>query len=83
MSRYTQKAAITVSQIVHAKAEGRRLACITCYDSAFARLIDQTAIDLVLVGDSLGNVMLGHDGTIPVTVDDMVHHTKEIGRAHV
>lgn len=80
MSRYTEKAAITVSQIVQAKAEKRKLATITCYDSAFARLIDQTAIDLVLVGDSLGNVVLGHDNTIPVTVDDVVHHTKAVAR---
>lgn len=80
MSRYTEKAAITVSQIVAAKAEKRKLATITCYDSAFARLIDQTAIDLVLVGDSMGNVILGHDGTIPVTVDDIIHHTKAVAR---
>jgi 3-methyl-2-oxobutanoate hydroxymethyltransferase len=80
MSRYTEKAAITVSQLVQAKADRRKLATITCYDSAFARLIDQTAIDLVLVGDSLGNVMLGHDSTIPVTVDDIVHHTAAVAR---
>lgn len=80
MSRYTEKAAITVSQIVQAKADKRKLATITCYDSAFARLIDQTAIDLVLVGDSMGNVVLGHDNTIPVTVDDIVHHSAAVAR---
>jgi 3-methyl-2-oxobutanoate hydroxymethyltransferase len=80
MSKYTERAAITVSQIVAAKAAGRRLSAITCYDSAFARLLDQTAVDIVLVGDSLGNVMLGHESTIPVTMDDMVHHTAAVSR---
>lgn len=80
MSKYAQKGSITISQILAAKGEKRRLAAITCYDSAFARLIDQTPVDIVLVGDSLGNVMLGHDNTIPVTVDDMVHHTAAVAR---
>ncbi len=80
MSRYTEKSAITVSQILKAKAEKRRLSVITCYDSAFARLIDQTALDIVLVGDSLGNVILGYDSTIPVTIADVLHHTKAVAR---
>ena len=80
MSKYTERGAVTVSQILAAKASGKRLACVTCYDSAFGRLIDQTDVDLVLVGDSLGNVMLGHDSTIPVTMDDMVHHTRAVAR---
>lgn len=80
MSKYTQRQAVTVSQIVAAKAAGKRISAITCYDSAFARLLDGTGVDIVLVGDSLGNVMLGHDNTIPVTMDDMVHHTAAVGR---
>lgn len=80
MSKYTQKGSITISQILAAKTEKRLLSVVTCYDSAFARLIDQTPIDIVLVGDSLGNVMLGHDSTIPVTMDAMVHHTAAVSR---
>lgn len=80
MSKHQAQTTMTVSQILAAKGEGRRLATITCYDSAFARLIDQTDIDLVLVGDSLGNVMLGYPNTIPVTMDDMVHHTAAVSR---
>lgn len=80
MSKYSQKGSITVSQIAQAKTERRKLSAITCYDSSFARLIDQTPVDIVLVGDSLGNVMLGHDSTIPVTMDDMVHHTRAVAR---
>ncbi len=80
MSKYAQRGSITISQILQAKADGRPLSAITCYDAAFARLIDQTGIDIVLVGDSLGNVMLGHDGTIPVTLDDMLHHGRAVAR---
>ena len=80
MSKYTQSAAVTVSQIVQAKAAGKKISSITCYDAAFARLIEQTGVDLVLVGDSLGNVMLGYDNTLPVTMDDMVHHTAAVTR---
>ena len=53
---------------------------VTCYDAAFARLIDRTDVDMVLVGDSLGNVVLGYENTISVTMDDMVHHTKAVSR---
>ncbi len=81
MSKYSvRKGAVTLTQILAAKGEGRKLATITCYDAAFARLLDQTAIDLVLVGDSLGNVMLGFEGTIPVTIDMMLHHTAAVAR---
>lgn len=83
MSRYQHKEAKTIRDFILAKRSPehrRRLTCVTCYDGAFARLIDQTNIDLVLVGDSVGNVLLGFDGTIPVTVDHMVHHTAAVSR---
>ncbi len=53
---------------------------VTCYDAAFASLIEKTAIDMVLVGDSLGNVILGLKDTIPVTMEHMVHHTAAVAR---
>ena len=53
---------------------------VTCYDGAFAKLINETDIDMVLVGDSMGNVLLGFEDTIPVTMDMMVHHTAAVGR---
>ena len=80
MSKYTQREAVTVSHIVQAKAAGRKISSITCYDATFARLIEATGVDLVLVGDSLGNVMLGYDNTLPVTMDDMIHHTAAVTR---
>jgi len=81
MSKYTGKiGSVTLTKIRAAKSNGLKLSCITCYDSSFGRLIDQSDIDLVLVGDSLGNVMMGYDNTIPVTVQDMIHHTACVSR---
>jgi 3-methyl-2-oxobutanoate hydroxymethyltransferase len=60
--------------------KGERLAMLTAYDFPTARLVAEAGVDLILVGDSLGMVVLGYDSTVPVTVDDMVHHTKAARR---
>ena len=62
------------------KAEKTPIACLTAYDASFAVLVDKADTDLVLVGDSLGMVLQGHDTTVPVTVDDMIYHTKMVRR---
>ena len=62
------------------KDRGERFAMVTCYDYPSARLIDQSGIPGVLVGDSLGTVVLGYDSTIPVTIEDILHHTKPVVR---
>lgn len=80
MSKYSESGGITLHQILKAKREQRKLSAITCYDSAFARLLNDTPIDIVLVGDSLGNVMLGYDTTVPVTIEHMIHHTAAVSR---
>jgi 3-methyl-2-oxobutanoate hydroxymethyltransferase len=54
---------------------------LTCYDFAMARLLDRAGVPVLLVGDSLGQVVLGHDSTLPVTLDDMIHHTRAVARA--
>jgi 3-methyl-2-oxobutanoate hydroxymethyltransferase len=66
-----------------AKAEGRRLATLTAYDYPAARLLDECGLDLLLVGDSLGMVVLGHPDTTHVTMDDMIHHTRAVARGAV
>ena len=70
----------TVPMLADAKREGRRLAMLTCYDAGFARTLDAAGVDLVLVGDSLGMVVQGHDSTLPVTVDDIAYHTACVAR---
>ena len=60
------------------KAAGRRLACLTAYDYPTARLLDDCGLDLILVGDSLGMVVLGYPDTTKVTMADMLHHTRAV-----
>lgn len=72
---------VTAHSLQAMKREGHKISAVTCYDAAFARLIDTSSIDMVLVGDSLGNVVLGFDSTIPVTMDHMVHHSAAVSRA--
>lgn len=62
------------------KREGEKIACITCYDASFAVLVDNADADLVLVGDSLGMVIQGHDTTVPVTLDDVIYHCRAVSR---
>ena len=59
----------------------RRLVCLTAYDVLTARMLDEAGVDLLLVGDSLGNVVLGHDTTLPVTLDDVISHARAVMRA--
>lgn len=71
---------ITTATIKQKKAEGRPITMLTAYDYPMAKILDESGIDVVLVGDSLGNVMLGYDSTIPVTMEEMIHHTKAVRR---
>ena len=71
---------IRITKLQEMKAAGERIACVTAYDFPSARLVQQAGFEVVLVGDSLGNVVLGYDTTIPVTMDDMLHHTRAVAR---
>ena len=71
---------VTVPDLIAMKREGRRITMMTAYDAAFARLVDQAGIDVILVGDSLGMVVLGYPTTVPVTMDDMVRHAAAVSR---
>ncbi len=71
---------VTISDIQQAKVEGRKLVMLTAYDYPFGLLADQAEIDMVLVGDSLGMVVMGMDGTVKVTMEHMIHHIKAVVR---
>src|SRR5260370_42674789 len=62
------------------KADGEKIASLTCYDASFAVLLDTADVDVVLVGGSLGMVIQGHDTTVPVTMDHMVYHSPAVAR---
>ncbi len=72
---------VTVNYLKEAKASGKKLTMLTGYDFPTAAALDAAGIDMILVGDSLGMVVLGYDSTIPVTMEDMIHHTKAVARA--
>ncbi|MGD9116108.1 MAG: 3-methyl-2-oxobutanoate hydroxymethyltransferase [Dehalococcoidia bacterium] len=71
---------ITVNKIKEMKQRGDKITMLTAYDYATAKLVDEAEIPLILVGDSLGMVVLGYESTIPVTMEDMLHHTKAVVR---
>jgi 3-methyl-2-oxobutanoate hydroxymethyltransferase len=71
---------VTTRTITDMKRKGQPIACLTAYDFITARLLDRAGIDLVLVGDSLGNVFQGHETTISVTLDEMIYHAKTVVR---
>jgi len=69
---------ITVKTLRDMKQTGEKIVSLTAYDASFARVIDEQEVDVILVGDSLGMVMQGHDSTVPVTVDDIIYHAKSV-----
>jgi 3-methyl-2-oxobutanoate hydroxymethyltransferase len=71
---------VTLSTLAQMKEAGQKIACLTAYDASFAALIDAAGADVVLVGDSLGMVIQGHDTTVPVTMEQMVYHCKAVSR---
>ena len=69
---------VTVKTIHKMKQDGEKIVSLTAYDASFARVIDEQGVDVILVGDSLGMVMQGHDSTVPVSVDDIIYHSKSV-----
>lgn len=73
---------VTILDLGRMKAEGSKITMITAYDYPFARIFSDAGIDVILVGDSVGNVFSGYDSTLPVTMDEMVYHTRAVARAN-
>ena len=71
---------ITINQIKEMKQKGEKITMLTAYDYATAKIVDEAGIPLILVGDSLGMVVLGYESTIPVTMEEMLHHTRAVVR---
>jgi 3-methyl-2-oxobutanoate hydroxymethyltransferase len=84
MSTVSQKSSrehrVTVPSLARRKRRGEKISMLTAYDFTFAQIFDAAEIDILLVGDSLGNVMQGQDTTLPVTLDDVVYHTRSVAR---
>ncbi len=74
-------AKVTSHTLQDKKAQGKPIVALTAYDYATARLVDEAGVDVLLVGDSLAMVVLGYENTLPVTVDEMLHHTRAARRA--
>jgi len=71
---------ISVNTLQQMKHDGQKIAMLTCYDASFATLLDSVGVDILLIGDSLGMVIQQQDSTLPVTLDDMVYHTRCVAR---
>ena len=74
------KKRITIPELQEMKTTGKKFKMITVYDYPFAKIVDNSDLELILVGDSLGMVIQGHDGTIPVDIDDMLYHVRIVRR---
>ncbi len=73
---------MTLHRLEQMREAGEKIAMLTCYDAAFARLLDEAGVDVLLVGDSLGMVIQGHSSTLPVSMDQMVYHTECVARGN-
>jgi 3-methyl-2-oxobutanoate hydroxymethyltransferase len=71
---------VTIHTLREMKRRGDKIAMLTCYDATFARLVDESHVDILLVGDSLGMVIQGHETTLPVTLDEVIYHTRAVAR---
>jgi 3-methyl-2-oxobutanoate hydroxymethyltransferase len=82
MGNMTSRKPITLHRLREMHANGEKIAMLTCYDAAFARVLDDAAVDVLLVGDSLGMVLQGRPSTLPVSIGDMVYHTASVARGN-
>ncbi len=82
MSTQTKGGNVTLTTLFGIKQRGEKFACLTAYDACFASILSEAGVEVLLVGDSLGMVLQGHDSTLPVTMDDMIYHTECVKRGN-
>ncbi|KAA0690471.1 3-methyl-2-oxobutanoate hydroxymethyltransferase [Halopseudomonas laoshanensis] len=73
---------VTLTTLNKLKQNGEKITCLTAYDATFAKLVNEAGVEVILVGDSLGMVLQGHDSTLPVSVEDMAYHTRAVKRGN-
>jgi 3-methyl-2-oxobutanoate hydroxymethyltransferase len=78
MSKFVEIKRLTVNHIKKMKEAGEKITCLTAYDYTSAAIVDQAGVDIILIGDSLGMVMNGYEDTVPVTLDEIIYHTKAV-----
>ena len=76
----SERKKVTINTLIEMKQKSEKITMLTCYDFLMATMLDEAGIDMVLVGDSLANVVLGYESTIPVTMEEMLHHCKAVTR---
>lgn len=81
MTETQQHEPVTLAALKAMKQRGEKIASLTCYDASFARVLQDAGVEVFIIGDSLGMVVMGHGSTVPVTMDDMVHHAASVARA--
>lgn len=82
MSSQTKSSNVTISTLQNIKQKGEKFACLTAYDACFAGILSDAGVEVILVGDSLGMVLQGHDSTLPVTMEDMLYHVACVKRGN-
>ena len=80
MSATPKQSRISLRTLRNMKQQGEKIAMLTAYDASFAAVLESAGVDVVLVGDSLGNVVQGHDSTLPVTMEHVIYHTQAVAR---
>ena len=81
MSSQQNNSSVTLNTLNNMKERGEKICCLTAYDSTFSNILSNSGVDVILVGDSLGMVLQGHDSTLPVTMDDIIYHIGNVKRA--
>jgi 3-methyl-2-oxobutanoate hydroxymethyltransferase len=80
MANTDKTSPVTLATLQKMKRQGEKIACLTCYDASFTRVLETAGVDMFIIGDSLGMVLMGYESTVPVTMDDMVHHAANVAR---